>query len=464
MRCREASGLLSAALDDALGAADRDRLEQHLAACARCRSDRDAYAAMRTALRVSEPFAVDLVPALRARLAGEIDAPLGALVAAPGPRRGRARDRRHRTFVGVTAAAAAIALVVGIAVLRAEPNRVNVLTAPPAVPIQMRAPGGASLLLAWTTGGLPAGALARTRAIVGVEGVTQVLGTELRLTGEHDAAGRSRLHLGAGDVIPIDALAIDPASYARDLPRAAARLVRRLPRDGALLGATSARVRGIGVGGSLTFGSTTVRVTGIVADALVGAAEVVVRADSALPIRTPRFLLVAYRGDRGNVSDAITAALLDEPVRFRAPGETPYLRHGDSVLPQALVKARFGEFWYHVDARGSVSVDPAWTARNIVTITVPGVGRIECHRLVAAALRRALTRAHLTNTVVDGFDPQVISARLGLSRHMWGIGLSLQTTPDAQPRTIAAMAAAGFQSGGHWLNRSPDYYEWVGNA
>ena len=311
---------------------------------------------------------------------------------------------------------------------------------------------------------MPAGALSRTRAIVGVEGVTQVLGTELRLTAVRDASGRSRRHLGAGDVIPIDALAIDPASYARDLPASAARLVRRLPRDGALLGATSARLRGIGVGGSLTFGTATVRVTGIVADALVGAAEVVVRADSALPIRTPRFLLVAYRGDRGALQPAITEALQHEPVRFRAQGETRFLRHGDAVLPQALVKARFGEFWYHVDARGSVSVDPAWISRNVVTITVPGVGRIECHRLVAAALRRALTASHLTGTVVaDGFDPQVISARAGLSRHTWGIGLSLQTAPGAQPRTIAAMAAAGFQWGGLWLNPSPDYYEWVGN-
>ena len=144
-------------------------------------------------------------------------------------------------------------------------------------------------------------------------------------------------------------MAIDPFGYARDLPASAAALVRALPRDGALLGATSAHLRGIGPGGSLTFGGTTVRVTGVLPDSLVGAAEIVVPDDSPLAITTPRFLLVAYRGDRSELATAIGNALR-RPVRFRAPGETPYLRHGDAVLPQALVKARFGEFWYRVDA------------------------------------------------------------------------------------------------------------------
>jgi hypothetical protein len=332
---------------------------------------------------------------------------------------------------------------------------------PPAAP-ELRAPNGASLLLAWTTGGLPPHALDATRAVVGVVGATQVLGTELRLTAEHDAAGRSRLALEPGNVIPIDALAIDPAGYARNLPARTARVVRALPRDGALLGATSAKLRGIGVGGTLTFGATTMRVTGVIADSLVGAAELIVRDDSPLPIRTPRFLLVEYRGDHGDLQSAIDVALGGH-ARVRAPGETPYLRHGDAVLPQALVKARFGEFWYHVDARGVVTIDPQWIARNIVTIDVAGVGRVRCHRRVAAALRRALTRAHLPQgAVADAFDPQVISESVALSRHTWGIGISLLTASADQTRTQNAMADSGFVWGGNWLNRSPDYYEWVG--
>jgi hypothetical protein len=456
MRCREARALLSARLDDELRPAEASRLDHHLASCRSCQSARESYASLRTRLRVSEPISVDLVPALRDRLAG-LPTPVLATLDRSG-----ARDARRVRTVAV-AAAAAIALIVAISFVVRNPTRDDVSTSrPPAIP-ELRAPNGASLLLAWTTSGLPDHALDRTRALVGVVGVTEVRGSELRLTAERDAHGTERFSLPPGAAIPVDALAIDVAGYARDLPVSAARLVRGLPRDGALLGATSARVRGIGTGGSLVFGQTTVRVTGVIADSLVGAAEIVVRADSPLGVRTPRFLLVAYRGDRSELEGAIRDALRRE-VRFRAPGETPYLRHGDAVLPQALVKARFGEFWYRTDARGTVTLDPRWVARNIVTIDDPGVGRVRCHRLVAAALRHALADVVPRATALPlSFDPQVVSPT-GISRHAWGIGVTVRVAPDQRARTIARMAEAGFTWGGQWLNRSPDYYEWVGSV
>lgn len=455
MRCRDARGLLSAALDDELDPADGSRLASHLERCASCRDERAAYESLRTRLRVARPVAVDLVPAMRERLSG-LDAPALASLD-PTPTHDR---RRGRVLVG--AVATIVVVVVAIASLDRGPIRVNVSTSNEKATPELRAPDGASLLLAWTAGGLPAGALAHTRSLVGVVGATEVRGTELRLTGERDARGRTRLSLPPGDAIPIDALAVDPGGYARDLPAGAARTVRGLARDAVLLGTTSARLRGVGVGGSLTFGSTTVRVAGVIADSLVGAAEVVVADDSTLGVRTPRFLLVAYHGDRSELERAI-AGTVHRAVRFRAPGETPYLRHGDAVLPQALVKARFGEFWYHIDPRGRVSVDPAWIARNIVTVDVPRIGRLRCHRLVAAALREALGRATPRETTFfQAFAPEVISESLGLSRHTWGIGLTLRTVPGHPANLIAGMAEAGFRWGGLWLNPSPDYFEWVG--
>jgi hypothetical protein len=455
MRCREARGLLSAQFDGEAGPADAARLAQHLDGCARCRAEREGYAALRTRLRVSEPLAVDLVPGLRDRLAGEPAPAVATLDAAIPPRTGIS----VRWLVA--AAAAVVVALGGVAFLAQRDDSVGVSTARPQPTAELRAPNGASLLLAWTTGGLPEGAGDRVRALVGVADVTEVRGDELRLTAERDAQGRPRLSLPTGAALPIDALAIDPAAYARNLPTAAARIVRRLPRDGALLGATSARVRGLGVGGALTFGATTVRVSAVVPDSLVGAAEVVVRDDSVLAIRTPRFLLVDYRGDRSELESAIGTAL-SRPVRFRAPGETSYLRHGDAVLPQALVKARFGEFWYRVGAGGAVTIDPAWVARNIVTVDIPGIGRVRCHRLVASELRRALVAAHPRSaTPVVAFDPQLISPSLGLSRHTWGIGVTVGTAPADQARTIADLARFGFRWGGLWLNRSPDYYEWT---
>jgi hypothetical protein len=198
-----------------------------------------------------------------------------------------------------------------------------------------------------------------------------------------------------------------------------------------------------------------------VADSLVGAAEVVVPDDSPLAVPTPRFLLIAYRGDRSDLEHAIGDAL-HRPARFRAPGETPYLRHGDAVLPLALVKARFGEFWYRTSADGTVTIDPHWVERNIVTIDAPGIGPVRVNRALAPTLSRALASIGERRGIkASAFAPQMISASLGLSRHTWGIGITLA---DHRPRTIAVMAADGFRWGGLWLNRSPNYYEWVGNG
>jgi Putative zinc-finger len=459
MRCREATGLLSAALDDELTTADAARMSEHVDKCASCQRDRAAFEQLRARLRVSEPFAVDLMPALRDRLGDDREAAFATLE--PSPARRVRNQRRGRAFVGIAAAVAVFAAA--FVLVTESPSHVSVSTAKPVVAPELRAPTGASLLLAWTSSGLPSDALAHTRALVGVSAVTEVRGDELRLTGERDAAGRAMLALPPGAAIPIDALAIDPVGYALDVPGNAAALVRKLPRDGALLGATSARLRGVGVGGSLTFGATTIRVTGVVADSLVGAAEVIVPDDSPLAVPTPRFLLLAYRGDRSDLEHAIGSAL-QRAVRFRAPGETPYLRHGDAVLPQALVKARFGEFWYRVGAHGTVTIDPRWVARNIVTIDVPGIGPLRVNRQVAELLGRALiaTGAHDAYGA-SAFAPQLTSAGagLGLSRHTWGIGLTLT---DQRPHTVAVMAAAGFRWGGLWLNRSPDYYEWVGSG
>jgi hypothetical protein len=461
MRCRDARTALSARLDSALDPRLSAQLDAHLVTCAGCRAEAARYQQLRTQLRLSEPIATDLVPALRERLSV-----LGAPVALDRAReraRAHALRRRSRVLIAVVAAA----LIVAVVFARGSTLHVELSPATPSGSERLAPPHGESLLLAWTSTGLPNGALSGVRTLVGVDAVTEVRGDDLRLTGTHDANGRSRLSLPRDAQIPIDALAVDPSGYARNLPADAARLVRALPRDGAILGATSARLRGIGVGGTLTFGTTTarattVRVTGVLDDSLVGAAEVVVRTDSVLAVPTPRFLLIAYHGDRAELEVAVHDRW-HRPVRFRGPGETPYLRYGDAVLPQALVKARFGEFWYRFVDQRHVSIDPQWIARNIVTVDLPGIGRIACHRLVADDLRRAFADlAVATPTAAVAYQPQFIGFGLGLSRHTWGIGLSWRGASAAGSKAIDRLDQAGFRWGGRWLNPSPNYFEWVG--
>jgi hypothetical protein len=174
-------------------------------------------------------------------------------------------------------------------------------------------------------------------------------------------------------------------------------------------------------------------------------------------------VLVDYRGDRSDLESAIRAAWR-VPVRFRGPSETPYLRQGDAVLPQALVKAKFGEFWYRVDAHGQVSIDPRWIARNIVTADIPGLGHVRIHRAVLGDLRDALAHSSVTAALAIGFQPQILGATGELSRHTWGIGISWSASEAPDSHTINAFAAAGFRWGGNWLSASPHYFEWVGGT
>ena len=133
MRCRDATPLLSAALDDELDAADRQVVTAHVATCTRCRREQRAYETLRTQLRVGEPIAVDLVPALRARLGGVERERVAELEPGVVPR----RPGRTRVLAVVALAAAMLAAVV---VVTRRPAPVRVTTRPgPTVP-QLRAP------------------------------------------------------------------------------------------------------------------------------------------------------------------------------------------------------------------------------------------------------------------------------------------------------------------------------------
>jgi hypothetical protein len=224
-------------------------------------------------------------------------------------------------------------------------------------------------------------------------------------------------------------------------------------------------------------------VAAVVPDETVGAAEVVVdRATGVrLGIATPRALLVAHAGDRVAVEAALAQAQALAPggaVRFRAPGETPYLRAGDAVLPQVVLKDVFGEFAYRRGPPGdrAVQIDPAWVAANIAEADLPVLGRVRCHRAVLAALEAALAglEAHGLASVVapGGFDgcwvPRLIRPGTPLSHHSWGVALDLNyrlnpsgVTSVQDPRLVEALERAGFGWGGRWLVPDPAHFEYV---
>jgi hypothetical protein len=351
-------------------------------------------------------------------------------------------------------------------------------TAPAPAAVGAGQPG---VLLAWAQAGLPDAAVAAVHATPGVRAVAVVRDGRADLVRSTGADGVVVDEPPDGFVIGLDVAAVHPPDYAQVVPAADRAALAELGPGEALLGETSAGLRRIGPGGRLELaGGTTLEVVAVVPDEAVGAAEVVVdrATGEAIGIRSPRAALVAHDGDRTAVERAVAGAAVGTPVRFRAPGETPFLRAADAVLPQALLKAVYGEFAHRAAGPDSrdVEVDPEWVAANIVDADVPVLGSVRCHRAVVDALRAAMHRIEVEGlgdeVAAGGYDgcwvPRFVRPGGSLSRHAWGIAFDVgfEDNPTAvsssqDPRVVDALLDAGFAWGGTWLVPDPAHFEAV---
>jgi hypothetical protein len=345
------------------------------------------------------------------------------------------------------------------------------------------APPADRVLLAWTPGRLPAGLAARVGRVRGVRAVTAVRGGQLGLAGSVDADGRPLDRPRPGSTIPLEAIAFDPATYPALLPASARAGFRRLGPSEALLGTTSARLRRLGPGGRLRLGAADggrwLTVAGVVDDTLVGAAEVAVTRAGArgTGVASDRYLLLAHRGERAGLAAALRRLLPPGlPLRLRGPGETPFLRAGDAVLPQAMIKERFGEFAWRPGRGGGFVQDPAWPAAGLATARVPVLGRVRCHRALLPALAGAmgeLRQRNLARLVDPGayagcWNPRLTRGGGGVSRHAWGAAVDLNVAGNPtglasaqDPRLVEVMERWGFTWGGRWLVPDPAHFEWL---
>ena len=223
-------------------------------------------------------------------------------------------------------------------------------------------------------------------------------------TGTLAAAGGRRGYR----VIPLETMAVDTNAYTSATGKPGRKLATLLPK-GAVLSRTGAKLRRVKSGGKLRLdGNRTLRVSGVVDDALLGGYEVALERALATRygIRRAAYLLVRPRGSVADLQSEIRKLLKGRAVRFLTPGDRPYVRGGDGVLPLSQVKARFGEFALPSLRKGRP--DPAWTKANLVSRRVPILGRVRCHRLVVDQLgkamadlqRQQLGRAHRVARVV----------------------------------------------------------------
>jgi hypothetical protein len=337
-----------------------------------------------------------------------------------------------------------------------------------------------AVLLAWTPNGLDPGLASAATGDPAVTATSVVRSEPVDLVRSRDAHGTAVDDLADGWAIALDAVAVDPAAHAAFASLADQAAVADLGDGDALLGATSARLRRLGPGSVLELaGGQTVAVTGVVGDTAIGGAELAVdlATGARLGIDTERFLLAAYDGDRRGLEARLRAALASGvAVRFRGPGETPFLRHGDAVLPQAHIKDRFGEFAHRRGPGDEVEQDSRWQTENLVTVDLPIVGRTRCHRLVVDALAGALAEvvaANLGGLVdPDGFagcwNPRTTRGGTSLSRHAWGVAADINAgdnptglTSVQDARLIAIFARWGFTEGSTWLVPDAGHFEYV---
>lgn len=356
-------------------------------------------------------------------------------------------------------------------ILIAAPTTTANVTTSTAAPM---APG---LLVVWTSGGLPDDLAGAVGAIEGVDAVS-VVRSDLILVGEvFDASGAVVDQPPSGWFIPVEAAAIDSA-FDDLAPIEWQAYLSGLSATDAILGETSATVRRVTVGATLASSGVDLRIIAVLPDVVIGGSELVVTQEvgEQLGVTTPRYLLVVYQGDRAGFEDAVRSALpVDTPVRVRALGETPFLRHGDAVLPQVLIKAAFGEFNIRPNRSGSFEPDPEWVERHVFTTDLPLIGEAACHAAITTSLTAALEEIERSNLgfLVETFDgcffPRFIAGTRALSRHAWGaaIDLNYAANPTGQvtvqdPRLVSIMERWGFTWGGNWLVPDAAHFEWVG--
>jgi D-alanyl-D-alanine carboxypeptidase-like protein/MacB-like protein len=356
---------------------------------------------------------------------------------------------------------ATLALAVGAVglVVRADPSSPQ--TEPSARPRAARPPAP-EIVLVRRRDGVPASWAARLLRTPGVEIVARTARTQVLLRRSNRAGGATVDVTPPGYAIPLDAWAVQTAPLARMLPEARAELHRLRP-GAVLLSRTSARVRRLGVGDSLTLADgQKLRVAGVLPDDLAGLAEVVVSRRQARDVPAATQQLLVSTTQPGRIARRLPR---DDATRVRrvaaSRGSAPTL-----IARPLEIKARFGEFAVRLPyGTDWIRVEPGWLRRHVVTRSVPILGAVTCNRRLFGPLRgamRALERRGLSHVVDRGDYAGCYAARRipgsgSLSLHAWGLAIDLNAA--ANPRLgssrqdrglVRAMEGAGFIWGGRW--------------
>jgi len=347
-------------------------------------------------------------------------------------------------------------------------------------PVTVPEPPGT--FLAWTPGGLPAGFRRDVATLPGIRRAVVVASDNTWMTKSYSAQGDVVDDPSDGFMIPIEVAAVNPKEYEPFLPPADAGVVVSLADRQGILGQSSARLRGLGPGAVLVFHHVRVQIAAILPDELVGAHELMVSRSVGrrIGVTHDRYALLQPAGapaDRELARQIRTIVPPGTPVQIRAPGETPFFRQGDAVLPPVRIKTLFGEFAAKParGAPGYLTIDPAWERTHIVTERVPLLGEVTCNVAMFPQIRgaiRELIADGLADTIhgYSGCYARRFANRdpaAAISHHAWGIALDINVpqnpfgaTPKQDPTMVAVFEKWGFIWGGTFIFPDGMHFEY----
>jgi hypothetical protein len=346
----------------------------------------------------------------------------------------------------------------------------------------VRSPARPATFLAWTHGGLPEGFEPSLERLEDVKRIVVVANDNTWLTGSLSAQGQVVDDPPKPYAIPMDVSAARPKDLAPFLPPVERGVVVDLESGQGVLGASSAKLRGLGPGALLFFGRRAIEIAAVLPDELVGAAELLVSKETGarIGVTRERYALIETRRPttsrrlKDTVSKVLPAGV---STQVRAPGETPYLRQGDAVLPPVLIKILFGEFAARpMPGRpGFLEIDPAWVRTHIATERLPLLGAVTCNRALIPQIRAAMLQLRelgLASTVRSysgcysaRFVNRVPTATI--SHHSWGIAFDINVpqnpfgaTPHQDPGLVEVLQDWGFIWGGTFLVPDGMHFEY----
>ena len=313
---------------------------------------------------------------------------------------------------------------------------------------------------------------------------TAVLQTgQLRLTGSADQTGQAVDQLDEGFVIPIDSRAYESPEEADWSAPALAATLQALEPDELVLSESSAALRRLDTGATMTFNdSATFRVGAVLADEVVGAVEAVFVGPEAFALAGGgsgrRVALVDYQGTGEELERILLQANGGEGVRvFGGRGGEDLSDRDRAVLAQIRVKEIFGEFAFRPGSGGTVQIDPDWVEANIVTVDFPLLGATRCHRVfseIVEEVMQGLVDDGLEDVIDSSafqgcWNPRFISGSDRLSRHAWGIAVDINffNPLDGGPGSpvnselLDRFEAAGVTSGHDWTFPDPGHFEYL---